>query len=310
MPAPTTRVLKSIYKKNSLDKENVVSLQTDTLCVSVCNFKTMEESKSFNHNYLENFLHTIRARGRYSFTLEELKKEFDLPYPTIKQSLYRLKVKTRVSQIRQGFYVIVPPEYSALETLPTVMFIDSMMKYLNKPYYVGLLSAAALHGAAHQQPMTDFVVTQAPAPRNTSNKKLKIVYYAKKTLLGEGIIQKKTPAGYVNVSSPELTAFDLLENIHTFGINRITTVLQELYEEMHPSRLSKIAKLIDNKANIQRLGYILDTVVNNEKLANSLYKVLSRTSFSSVPLSPQKGRKGQIESKWKIIINVQIESDL
>ena len=59
--------------------------------------------KNLNHNYLENFLHAIRARGRYSFTLEELKKEFDLPYPTIKQSLYRLKVKTRVAQIRQDF---------------------------------------------------------------------------------------------------------------------------------------------------------------------------------------------------------------
>ena len=129
----------------------------------------MSEDKNLNHNYLENFLRAIRARGRYSFTLEELKKEFDLPYPTIKQSLYRLKIKTRVAQIRQGFYVIVPPEYSAMETLPTVMFIDSMMKYLDKSYYVGLLSAAALHGAAHQQPMTDFIVTQTPAPRNISN---------------------------------------------------------------------------------------------------------------------------------------------
>jgi predicted transcriptional regulator of viral defense system len=79
---------------------------------------------------------------------------------------------------------------------------------------------------------------------------------------------------------------------------------------MRPSRLSKIAKLIDNKANIQRLGYILDTVVKNEKLANSLNNILSKTSFSPVPLSPKKGRKGQIDNKWKIIINMQIESDL
>jgi len=285
-------------------------LQTDTFSVSKCNFKTMSNHKNLNHNYLENYLHSIRARGRYSFTLEELKKEFDLPYLTIKQSLYRLKVKKKVAQIRQGFYVIIPSEYSAYDILPTVMFIDSMMNYLSKPYYVGLLSAAALHGAAHQQPMVDFIITQTPAPRNISNKKLKILFFAKKSLLHEGIIQKKTPAGYINVSSPELTAFDLLENIHTFGINRITTVLQELYEEMRPSRLSKIAKLIDNKANIQRLGYILDTAVNEGKLVDSLYKILNKTSFSPVPLSPQKGRKGQVDNKWKIIINMQIESDL
>ena len=52
--------------------------------------------------------------------------------------------------------------------------------YLGKPYYVGLLSAAALHGAAHQQPMTDYIVTQTPAPRNISNKRLKIAFFAKK----------------------------------------------------------------------------------------------------------------------------------
>ena len=285
-------------------------MQIDTQNVSKCNFSTMNKNIKLNHNYLENFLHAIRANGRYSFTLEELKKEFDLSYPTIKQSLYRQKVKRRITQIRQGFYVIVPPEYSSQEILPSVMFINSMMNYLGKPYYVGLLSAAALHGAAHQQPMTDFIVTQTPAPRNISNKKLKINFFAKKMLLNEGIIQKKTPAGYFNVSSPELTAFDLLENINIFGINRITTVLQELNEEMCPSRLFKIAKLIDNKANIQRLGYILDTAINNEKLANSLYKIFSKDKCSPVPLSPQKGRKGQIDSKWKIIINMQIESDL
>ena len=270
----------------------------------------MDKDSRMTYNYLENHLHSIRARGRYSFTLEELKKEFDLPYLTIKQNLYRLKVKKKIVQIRQGFYVLLPPEYSAQGILPAVLFIDDMMNYLEKTYYVGLLSAAALHGAAHQQPMTFFVVSQPSAPRNINNKKLKIVFFAKKTLLHEGIIQKKTPAGYINVSSPELTAFDLLENIHTFGINRITTVLQELYEEMRPSRLSKIAKLIDNKANIQRLGYILDTVVNEEKLTGVLYNILNKTSFLPVPLSTQKGRKGKIDSKWKIIINMQIESDL
>jgi predicted transcriptional regulator of viral defense system len=270
----------------------------------------MEKVKMLYHNYLDEYLRVIRAQGRYSFTLEELKREFNLPYTTIKQSLYRQKVKTRVAQIRQGFYVIIPPEYAAFKILPAVMFIDSMMDYLGKPYYVGLLSAAALYGAAHQQPMTYFIVTQTPAPRKISNKQLKIVFFSKKTLLNAGIIKKKTQAGYINVSSPELTAFDLLENIHTFGINRITTVLQELNEEMHPSQLSKIAKLIENRANIQRLGYILENVVNNEKLADSLYKVLCKASFSPVPLSPPKGRKGQINSKWKIIINTQIESDL
>jgi predicted transcriptional regulator of viral defense system len=101
-----------------------------------------------------------------------------------------------------------------------------------------------------------------------------------------------------------------LDNINRFGINRITTILQELYEEMLPSHLSKIAKLVDNKASMQRLGYILETVVGAEKLANSLYQILNKTTIYPVPLSPVKARNGTIDKKWKIIANMEIEPDL
>jgi len=37
-----------------------------------------------------------------------------------------------------------------------------------------------------------------------------------------------------NINCYELTAFDLLDNIKHFGINRIATILTELYEVMLP----------------------------------------------------------------------------
>ena len=261
-------------------------------------------------NKWNNFFLDLRERGRCTFTFDDIRKNFDLSEQSISQELYRYSLKKQIVKIRKGFYGILTPETAIGGMIPPDLFVDALMKSLRKPYYVALLSAAAMHGAAHQQPMEYFVVAQTPAPRNIRTKKMKLTFISKKTWEQSSIEQKKTRAGYLNVSSPELTAFDLLENIHTFGINRITTILEELYEEMSPSRLSKIAKLIDNKANIQRLGYILDIIVNDEKLANSLYNVLHKTSFLPVPLSPQKGKKGQIDRKWKIIINMQIESDL
>jgi predicted transcriptional regulator of viral defense system len=262
--------------------------------------------------HLKTFFKHIRAQGRYTFTFNELKENFDLSDKALRQSMFRLQKKNEIAAIRQGFYVVVPPEYASTGTLPETIYMDSLMKFLGKNYYVGLLSAAALHGAAHQQPTTFYVVCRHPAPRNIINKKQRILFFSKQKLITEGIIQKKTVSGYLNVSSPELTAFDLLDNIKKFGINRITTVLQELYEEMLPSRLSKMAKFIDNKANIQRLGYILDTIVGEdaEKLTNTLYGILSKTTVVPVPLSPVKTRRGTIDGKWKIIINMQIEPDL
>jgi predicted transcriptional regulator of viral defense system len=268
----------------------------------------MDGSRQLPYNYLDKYLTEVRAQGRYAFTLEELQKEFVLSYPALKQNLYRLKLKKEVVQIRQGFYLIIPPEYSKQRMLPPYLFIDDLMKSLNKPYYVGLLSAAALYGAAHQQPMGYTVITRSPAPR--SIEKLKIIFFSKQKFPQDGIIQKKTPAGYIHVSSPELTALDFLDYTHKFGLNRITTVLQELTEAMNPIPLSKIARQYPNTAALQRLGYILDNELAAEKLADSLWKALRGRTCFPIPLSPQKDKKGEMDSKWKIIKNMEIESDL
>ena len=58
----------------------------------------------------------------------------------------------------------------------------------------------------------------------------------------EDIKQMKTDAGYINVSSPELTALDLLYYVDKLGMNRVITTLKELIEVMKPSVLAKTAK--------------------------------------------------------------------
>jgi predicted transcriptional regulator of viral defense system len=73
----------------------------------------------------------------------------------------------------RGFYVIIPPDYSKQGIIPPYLYIDDLMKSLDTPCYVGLLSAAALYGAAHQQPTVYTVITQSPAPRSID--KLKIL---------------------------------------------------------------------------------------------------------------------------------------
>ncbi|MGZ4097717.1 MAG: type IV toxin-antitoxin system AbiEi family antitoxin domain-containing protein, partial [Bacteroidia bacterium] len=197
---------------------------------------------SASHNYLEEYIIKIRSKGRYCFTWAEAKAAFNVSDKALNQSLYRLKAKKRIAQVRKGFYAIIPPEYSNRGMIPVHLFIDDLMHSLNKRYYVGLLSAAALHGAAHQQPMEYFVITEKPALRNIRNKKLKINFYVKKDWLDEDIIQKKTEAGYINVSSPELTALDLFYYQSNFGINKIVTILKELGEVLKVSSLIKTAK--------------------------------------------------------------------
>jgi predicted transcriptional regulator of viral defense system len=258
----------------------------------------------------DSFLVDLQEHGHYTFTFDDLLNRFNLSEEAILQGLYRYKAKKKIVQIRKSFYAVLTPEYSKQGILPPYLFIDDLMKSLNKSYYVALLSAAALHGAAHQQPMEYFVMAQTPAPRSIQSKKLKITFISKQTWQQEDVIQKKTNAGYLNVSSPELTAFDLIAYADKFGLNRITSVLQELAEEMKPSRLAKIVKTQKETPVVQRLGYILDRILEEEKLAKTLYKALINRNLYSVPLSTKKEKKGEIDKKWGIIVNMKIESDL
>jgi predicted transcriptional regulator of viral defense system len=263
-----------------------------------------------SYNYLEDYLNKIRSKGRYAFTWEETKIQFNLSDKALNQNLYRLKSKKRIAQIRKGFYAIITPEYSKQEMLPPSLFIDDMMNHLKRRYYVGLISAAALHGAAHQQPMEYFIVTEKPALRAIKNKKLKINFYVKKEWSENDIIQKKTDAGNINVSSPELTALDLLYYLDSIGLNRTLTILQELSAEIKIQTLVKTAKHYPQTVAIQRLGYLLDKELQYHKFAEPLLKVLKDRKYFPVPLALNKSHEGEMDAKWKIIKNISIESDL
>lgn len=270
----------------------------------------MANFESDRSNKWDQFFFELQSQGRYAFTFEELRNRFKSSEKTLLQGLYRYKTKKQIAQIRKGFYVIIPPNYSNQGMLPPYLFIDDLMKSLSKPYYVALLSAAALYGAAHQQPMEYFVIAETSAPRSINNNKLKVSFFSKNTWNQDDIVQKTTDAGYLNVSSPELTALDLLAYVDKIGANRVVTVLEELAQAMKATALSKTAKRYPNTPVIQRLGYILDKVLGEEKLSDSLLKILNERHVSPVLLVTQKEKQGELDDTWKVIKNIEIESDL
>ncbi len=264
---------------------------------------------SAQYNTLEEFVNETRSHGRYSFSLDELKLSFELSDKAINQALFRLKDKGKIAMVRKGFYAIITPEYSKTGMLPPYLFIDDLMKSLGKAYYVGLFSAAALYGAAHQQPMEYYVITEKPALRNIKNRKLIINFFVKKDWSEADIVQKKTDAGYMNVSNPELTALDLI-TYGNFGINRVFTVLEELVEEMKPYELTRTSRNYLQTTTIQRLGYMVDKEIGNEKLAMALKKALKDRKKYPIPLLKNTINRGILNSDWKIIKNTELESDL
>lgn len=248
------------------------------------------------------------AKGRYTLSFDELKEKFNLSNKALLQNIFRLKKKNMLTQVRKGFYIIIPPQYSIRGMIPPTMFIDDLMNYLQKNYYIGLLSAATLHGASGQQPMEFQVITHKNSLRVIKNKKFVIKFFIKSNWKQDHIIKLKTETGFINVSTPELTAFDLVGyHKQIGGINRIVPTIKNLADEIKVSQLYKVGRF-QSSPNIQRFGYILDELgITN--LSKSVYKLIEITKLRKVVLSlSHENKSGILDDKWKIIKNTEVEN--
>jgi predicted transcriptional regulator of viral defense system len=268
----------------------------------------MERAKKYE--YIDDYLLNIRSKGRFSFTFEELKQTFNSSDQAIRQKIYRLKADNKISIIRKDFYVALPPEYAEKGSLPIYLYIDDLMKYLGRNYYLGLYSAASLYGAAHQQPMEFQAIVQNPM-RDIVENDTRINFFVRKTWREESIEKKKSVAGYFNVSSPELTALDFMSfNGKIGGISRIVPVMEELIEEIKPSKMYKTASVYSQISSIQRLGYLFDRIYDRQDLANAIRRTLKGKKTQNILLSISSPKKGNIDKDWKVDVNTIIETDL
>lgn len=268
---------------------------------------------SGQYKYLDFFIDEQRANGKYSFTTGRLHNQFGVSENALKKALQRLKNQKSVTKVRRGFYVIVPPEYRARGIIPASLFVNDLMEFLDRNYYVGLLNAAAYHGAAHQQPQNYSIITEGNALRPIKNDKVHIHFYIKKYWNKNDVVKKKTETGYINISSPELTALDLVSYYNEVGgFNRVATVIEELREAMQPGKLVEAAKQYGEVSVIQRLGYILESVLAESELGAALYDYLGSVGYYPTLLRPQKKRPQSMVTgnKWKIMPNIEIEADI
>ncbi len=266
-----------------------------------------------NYNRLEYWVEVQQSKGKLAFSIAELKKSFaNYSETALKRALDRLTEKEKIVSIFRGYYVIVPPQYLSKGILPPSLFIDGLMKFLERNYYIGLLNAAALHGAGHQQPQEYFVVTEYPVLRPTNKRGIKINYISTKQLPPESLIEKKkTEAGYINVSNPILTAIDLVNYEKRIGgLNRASTVINELLENIKQKDITQELVAYTSATILQRFGFILEEILGKQDLANKLFSLCKKSElkFYAIPLKASgKKNKELLNDKWKIWINAEIE---
>lgn len=251
----------------------------------------------------------LASRGQYHFTTGEAAARLGSSVVAARAVLRRLAHKGTLATPYRGFRVIVPPEYRRLGCLPAEQFVPQLMEHLGLVYYAALLTAGRYHGAAHHQPQV-FQVMVAKTRPPIAYGEVRAAFVARHNVADVPTARFNTPRGYLEVSTPEATAFDLVGYPqHAGGLDNVATVLSELAESLDPEALASLAPLSPVPWS-QRLGYLLKHVGAAEKtdpLARYVAGVVNETA-ALVPGQPSE--KSPHDSRWRLQVNHQLEPDL
>jgi len=260
----------------------------------------------------KGYIKYLLSIENYSFSLEEIAEHTDGEGTSLKFELARLIDKKEITNLRKGFYLIIPPRYSKQGQLPIQLYIEKLFKYLNRNYYIGFYSAAKFHGAGHQQTQREYLMTEKPKLNDIKKNTFDIRFFTASKWSNKNLLDKKSDAGVFKISSPALTAVDLIHHQSKLGgLNRILAILEELTEEMSQNDIVELLTWYPHKSTLQRFGFLLEEVCAKKKLSSQIKKYLQKTKFFPVLLSPKTGQKpGAVDNFWKVAVNIKLESDL
>jgi predicted transcriptional regulator of viral defense system len=261
---------------------------------------------------LNDWIKEQEQRGITTFSFQQIRSVFhERSEKTLKTDINRLTLSKRIQNVYKGFYVIIPTQYQLKGVVPPIYYINELMEYLGKPYYVGLLSAAAIYGASHQRAMITQIVTIGPRPR-TSNKNKLLDWNYRQHIPIELIESRNAEMGRINYSSAELTAVDIIQFASNIGgYQRATTVLAELVDVIDMSKIGSVLPYTTTTA-MQRLGYLLEFILFEQDKSDILYNILKKRNryFNAVLMSSEHPALDDAESnRWRVNMNIDIEVD-
>jgi predicted transcriptional regulator of viral defense system len=261
---------------------------------------------------VKEYIKYLASIESYSFSNDEIAKNTGGNRNSLKFQLSRLSAKGEIINLRKGFNIIITPRYSTAKKLPIQLYCDKLFKYLERNYYVGLFSAAKLHGASHQQIHIDYLITEKPKLNNILKNNIDIRFFTTSNWPNKNIHMRKSDAGIYKISSPALTIVDLIHyQTKLGGINRILTTIEELSEELTQTDISELLSWYPNKSALQRFGFLLEKTGLHENCQELIFENLNQSNFFPVLISPKtKEKAGAVDNRWKVDVNIKLESDL
>ena len=249
----------------------------------------------------------LLSQGRTSFTLAEAKSMLDRDDDAVRKGLARLARKKEIFSPSRSFYVVIPPEYRLWGTVPAAHFVDPLMRFLDRTYYVALLSAAEMHGAAHQAPQVFQAMVDQPL-RDRDFGRVRLRFFTSAHVIDAPVERRNVPTGTVRLATRELTAVDLVEHPgNSGGIDNVATILTEL--EQLDGKLLAEAAATGPRSVARRLGWLL-TFVGADVDFDPLRDLAAVGEGEPTDLRAGAPRRGAVDRAWHVRVNVEIQPDL
>jgi predicted transcriptional regulator of viral defense system len=250
------------------------------------------------------------SRGRAALTTADAAGLLGVPRDQVRVRLRAPMLRGEWVAPARGLWVPVPSQHRGLGSYPTIEYIGAWMAHLGASYYVGLLSAAAIHGASHHAPQV-FQVACSNTVKDRQIGRARIEFHTRATVARIPVTHHRVAAGDVPVSTREATALDVVaEPAWAGGIGNAANVIVELADGggLDATLLAETASLYPAAA-ARRVGWILAS----HTCAKSLGKLRSATTTGAdTPslLSPGGPRRGPVDKDWNLRLNTDLEVDV
>ncbi len=237
-------------------------------------------------------------------TLAEIVEASGSTYGSAKIAVAEAQRRNLVFSPVRGLYVLVPAQFRRQGVVPTTWFIDDVCRHLGRKYYVGYLSAAAQHGAAHQAVQVNQIVVDRDVRDRKVGKQV-IWFYSDVRIDARPVKKVDGPTGGLVVATPETCAWDLAEHpSRGGGVGNVATILSDL--ELNSGKLKAQIRTRPAAAAL-RLGYLLEVIDSDADL--SALEAVASTHRGVTLLNPKERHGGEVNQRWRICVNTRVEFD-
>jgi predicted transcriptional regulator of viral defense system len=253
----------------------------------------------------------LLARGRHWVTTSEAAALLEIPEAHVSPTLARWQQQGRLFSPTKGLYVLIPAEFRLWGAVPAAHFIDPLMRHLGHPYYVCRLSAAEVHGYAHQRPQVFQVMTTARL-RDRTFGRVGIEFSISRHAGERPAVEVNTPTGTMRVSTPETTVLDLVARPSESGaLSNVATIIGEMLDDgaLDIAQLSTVAMGYPTSV-VQRTGWLIDFMAGYMGVGadtDTLHELANPNR--AVLLDPSGTRDGPTDERWDVIVNEDIQPE-